>query len=95
MEIEGKLRDEDCYSGAIWACFSGNQWEKAVGFLKLMKFEGLLRQTIAYDGALSALQIGGQWEACLDMFTWMDRENPVTQKSRVTYQVVSHIFFFF
>jgi pentatricopeptide repeat protein len=88
MEVEGKLRDEDCYSGAIWACFSGSQWEKAVGFMKLMKFEGLERKTIAYDGAFSALQAGGQWEACLDMMTWMDRENPVTLKSKVTYEVI-------
>ena len=40
METEGILRDSDCYNGAIWACVSGGLWEKAVEFLKLMKFEG-------------------------------------------------------
>lgn len=41
MGRDGILRDEDCYSGAIWACVGGVQWQKAVELLKLMKFEGV------------------------------------------------------
>ena len=40
MESSGIKRDDDCYNGAIWACVSGDNWEKAVELLKLMKFEG-------------------------------------------------------
>lgn len=40
MEVNGVLRDEDCYSGAIWACVGGTKWQKSVELLKLMKFEG-------------------------------------------------------
>jgi hypothetical protein len=40
MEVNGVLRDEDCYSGAIWACVGGAKWQKSVELLKLMKFEG-------------------------------------------------------
>lgn len=41
MGRDGVLQDEDCYSGAIWACVGGVQWQKAVELLKLMKFEGV------------------------------------------------------
>ena len=41
MEEFGILQDEDCYSGAIWACVGGVKWQKAVELLKLMKFEGI------------------------------------------------------
>jgi PPR repeat len=41
MGKDGILQDEDCYSGAIWACVGGVQWQKAVELLKLMKFEGV------------------------------------------------------
>lgn len=42
MEKEGVLRDDDCFNGAIWACVSGGEnWNKAVELLKLMKFEGV------------------------------------------------------
>ena len=40
MEVNDVLRDEDCYSGAIWACVGGTKWQKSVELLKLMKFEG-------------------------------------------------------
>ena len=43
MEVKGILRDEDCYSGAIWACVGGTKWQKSVELLKLMKFEGLYK----------------------------------------------------
>jgi hypothetical protein len=46
MEVNGVLRDEDCYSGAIWACVGGTKWQKSVELLKLMKFEGSYQSLI-------------------------------------------------
>jgi hypothetical protein len=86
MESLELYRDEECYCGAIWACVSGGDDDKAVELLKLMKFEKLERNTKAFDGALTALSNAGKWEACLDMITWMDRDN--VWKSPITYKVI-------
>lgn len=82
------IKDTGCFDAAIWACEQTDKYMRSVTLLKLMKLEGFKRSTISYDGTLSALSHAGDWKTALDVYTWMDREQPPVRRSPVTYKVM-------
>lgn len=88
MTINKIYKDQDCYNAGIWAYEQARNWEKTIEVLKIMKYEKIILSTMSFDGAISACCSAGEWQQCLDLFAWMDRENPIIEKSYITYKLL-------